>query len=202
MAPVAADPSRITFRPVTPSRWADVDALFGERGACGGCWCMVWRLPRQRWLAGKGAGNRRGLKALVEAGRKPGVLAYLGRTPIGWCAIAPRAEYVALQRSRVLQPVDEEPVWSISCLFVARPYRRRGVSVGLLKAAARFATAQGARIVEGYPTEPTMAKTPDAFVWTGTPSAFRRAGFTEVARRSRTRPIMRLAASDQTRDRG
>lgn len=156
---------------------------------------MVWRLPRQRWLAGKGAGNRRGLKALVESGRKPGVLAYLGRKPIGWCAVAPRTDYIALQRSRVLQPVDDQPVWSISCLFVARPYRRHGVSVGLLKAAAQIAMKQGARIVEGYPTEPTMAKTPDAFVWTGTPSAFRRAGFREVIRRSRTRPIMRLDLS-------
>jgi GNAT superfamily N-acetyltransferase len=153
---------------------------------------MVWRLPRQRWLAGKGAGNRRALKRIVTAGRKPGVLAYLGREPIGWCAIAPRQDYPALERSRVLKKIDDEPVWSISCLFVAKPYRRRGVSVGLLKAAVDLAARQGAHIVEGYPVEPTMAPTPDPFVWTGVPSAFRQAGFTEAIRRSRTRPIMRF----------
>jgi GNAT superfamily N-acetyltransferase len=184
--------SRVTYRPVTPARWPDLEQLFGERGACGGCWCMVWRLSRQRWLAGKGAGNKRALERIVAAGRKPGVLAYLGREPIGWCAVAPRSEYVALGRSRVLQPIDDQPVWCISCLFVSKPYRRRGVSVGLLRAAVDLAARQGARIVEGYPVEPVMARTPDAFVWTGIPSAFREAGFREALRRSRTRPIMRF----------
>jgi len=82
-------------------------------------------------------------------------------------------------------------VWSVSCLFVARPYRRRGVSVLLLKAAASRVRRRGGRIVEGYPVEPRQDKVPDPFVWTGLASAFRRAGFREVARRSKSRPIMR-----------
>jgi GNAT superfamily N-acetyltransferase len=186
------DLSRLRYRAATASRWPDVEKLFGERGACGGCWCMVWRLPRQRWLTGKGAENRRALKRIVAAGRTPGVLAYLGREPIGWCAVAPRAEYPALERSKVLKKVDDRTVWSVSCLFVARAYRRRGLSVGLLAAAVDLAAKHGAEIVEGYPVEPTMTPTPDPFVWTGVPSAFRQAGFTEVLRRSKTRPIMRI----------
>ena len=105
----------------------------------------------------------------------------------------PRADYQALGRSRVLKPVDDAPVWSISCLFVLRRYRRQGVSVRLLRAAAEFAARRGAQMVEGYPVEPTTERVPDPFVWTGLSSAFRRAGFREVARRSRTRPIMRRA---------
>ena len=182
------------FRPVTPSRWNDLEDLFGERGACGGCWCMAWRLTTREWTEGKGARNRRALKRLVESGARPGILAYRGREVIGWCAVAPRCEYTALARSRVLRPVDEEPVWSISCLFVRKADRRTGLSVRLLRAAVDFAGKRGARIVEGYPIEPTMERTPDPFVWTGVPSAFRRAGFTEVARRSRNRPIMRVRA--------
>ena len=182
------------FRPVTPSRWKDLEDLFGERGACGGCWCMAWRLTTREWTEGKGARNRRALKRLVESGARPGILAYRGREVIGWCAVAPRREYTALARSRVLRPVDEEPVWSISCLFVRKADRRTGLSVRLLRAAAEFAVKRGARVVEGYPIEPTMERTPDPFVWTGLPSAFRRAGFTEVARRSRSRPIMRVRA--------
>jgi GNAT superfamily N-acetyltransferase len=185
---------QLTFRWATPSRWKDVEGLFGERGACGGCWCMVWRLERQAWLAGRGAGNRRALKKLVAANARPGVLAYLGREAIGWCAIAPRADYSFLDRSRVLAPIDDRPVWSISCLFVAKMYRRQGVSVQLLRAAAQMAIARGARGVEGYPQRPVMTKTPDSFVWTGTPSAFEQAGFVEVAHRSPSRPIMRFEA--------
>jgi GNAT superfamily N-acetyltransferase len=185
------DLSKLVFRPATPSRWAAIEILFGERGACGGCWCMAWRLRQQEWLAGKGRRNRRALKALVETGKKPGLLAYLGRTPVAWCAIAPRESYSFLSRSRVLKPVDDLPVWSVSCLFVLKPYRRQGVSARLLAAAVRFAAKQGATVVEGYPVVPTMKRTPDPFIWTGVPSAFIKAGFKEVLRRSKSRPIMR-----------
>jgi GNAT superfamily N-acetyltransferase len=177
--------------PVTPSRWADLEALFGERGACGGCWCMTWRLSRKEFVAGKGAGNRRALRRLVASGARPGVLGYLGKEPVAWCSVAPREEFTALTRSRVLAPVDATPVWSVSCLFVKRPYRRMGISARILRAAVEFAAKGGAKAVEGYPVLPAMQKTPDPFIWTGTPEAFRAAGFREVLRRSRTRPIMR-----------
>ncbi len=183
----------LRFHWATPSRWKDVEALFGERGACGGCWCMTWRLTRPAFVAGKKTGNRRALKRLVEDGSRPGILAYHGREPVAWCAVAPRTEYSYLSRSRVLSPVDDTPVWSISCFFVAKPWRRRGVSARLLRAAAEMAFKRGARTVEGYPQQSTMAKTPDAFVWTGLPSTFVKAGFSEVARRSPTRPVFRRA---------
>ncbi|UCG53717.1 MAG: GNAT family N-acetyltransferase [Candidatus Latescibacterota bacterium] len=181
----------MTFHPATPERWPDIERLFGERGACGGCWCMAWRLPRRKWEDGKGAKNKRAFKKIITSGETPGIVAYIGDEPIAWCAVAPRAVYSVLERSRVLKPVDDQPVWSVSCLFILKPYRRRGVSTRLLKAATRFAKSQGAKILEGYPIEPAMERTPDPFIWTGTPSAFLKAGFKEVARRSRTRPIMR-----------
>ena len=183
--------SKMTFHPVTPDRWDDLVTLFGERGACGGCWCMAWRLKRKDWEAGKGAKNKRALKKIVTSGGIPGILGYLDDEPIAWCSVAPRSEYSVLERSRVLKPIDDKPVWSVSCLFVLKPYRRRGVSTRILKAAIAFAKSRGATILEGYPVEPTMVKTPDPFVWTGIPSAFLKAGFKEVARRSKTRPIMR-----------
>jgi GNAT superfamily N-acetyltransferase len=177
--------------PVTPARWRDLEALFGARGACGGCWCMAWRRPRSVFTEQKGAGNKRALHRLIKTGPPPGLLAYAGGVPIAWCALGPRADYPVLERSRVLKPIDDEPVWSIVCFFVAKPFRRRGVSVKLLRAAVRHARAQGARIVEGYPVEPKAGPWADAFVWVGTASAFRQAGFEEVARRSKSRPIMR-----------
>ncbi len=141
---------------------------------------------------GKGRGNKAAFQALVADGPAPGVLAFADGQAIGWCAVAPRQVYVRLGRARVLAPVDDAPVWSITCLFVTRPYRRLGVSVRLLKAAAQLARAQGARIVEGYPVEPYSPDMPAAFAWTGLVSAFQQAGFKEVLRRSKTRPIMRL----------
>ncbi len=154
---------------------------------------MFWRLPRSRFEAQKGTANRRALKRLVDSGAATGILAFLDGEPIGWCAFGPRHAYPVLGRSRILKPVDGRPVWSVTCLFVARPHRRRGVTVELLRAAAEHAARRGASILEGYPVEPRSGRLPDAFAWTGLPSAFRKAGFEEVARRSPTRPIMRVA---------
>jgi GNAT superfamily N-acetyltransferase len=173
-----------------------VERLFGRRGACGGCWCMYWRLPRPAFEQGKGEGNRTAFRAIVASGEVPGILGYDEGVPVAWCAVGPRETYPVLARSRMLKPVDEEPVWSIVCFFVARAYRRRGITVPLLEAAVASAAARGARIVEGYPIEPRQPALPDAFVSTGLASAFVRAGFVEVARRSETRPIMRRFVDD------
>jgi len=152
---------------------------------------MIWRLPRRTWLTGKGTKNKRAFKTIVKSGEIPGILGYLGKRPIAWCALAPRQQYLSLARSRVLKPVDDKSVWSISCLFILKPYRRQGISIPLLQAAVEFAAKQGARIVEGYPIEPATERMPDPFVWTGIVSAFTKAGFKEAERRSKTRPIMR-----------
>jgi len=181
----------LSFSPVTSDRWADLEALFGQRGACGGCWCMTWRRTRKEFKAGKGDGNKAELKALVEAGGMPGLLAYVEKEPVGWCAVAPREVYPALARSRVLKAVDDIPVWSVSCLFVAKAYRGKGVSVELLKAAVRFVADQGGTVIEGYPVEPKSIL-PAPFAWTGLASAFLRAGFHEHRRGSASRPIMRF----------
>lgn len=180
----------LEFAPLTPKRWADFEALFGERGACGGCWCMFWRLTRREFMKQKGEGNRKAMKRIVDSGEVPGILAFIDGKAVGWCSVAPRKAYTTLERSRILKPVDDKPVWSIVCFFIARPFRRKGISTKLVKAAMEHATKQGARVVEGYPVEPDKAQ-PDAFVYTGLSSAFRKAGFKEAARRSKTRPIMR-----------
>ncbi len=182
----------LDIHPLTPDRWDAFVRLFGARGACGGCWCMHWRLPRADYERRKGGKNRAAMRALVENGTKaPGVLAYIGDEPVGWCAVAPREEYVRLERARVLRRVDAEPVWAIVCVFVAAEHRRRGVSVALLDGAARFAAEHGATIVEGYPVEPKGGDMPAVFAWTGTAAAFQAAGFREVARGSPGRPIVR-----------
>ncbi len=181
----------IRFHPLTPDRLPDLEALFGPRGACGGCWCMFWKQTRPEYQAGKGEPNRRAMRRQVEAGVVPGLLAYDADGPVGWCAVEPRAAYPRLARSRTLAPVDDAPAWSVPCFFVARRARGTGLTTALLGAAAAHARRGGAPVLEGYPVDP-RGRTADAFVYTGIASAFRRAGFEEVARRSATRPLMRL----------
>ena len=184
--------------PLTFDRWNDFEALFGAKGACGGCWCMFPRLRRSEYERLKGEGNRRAMKKLVESGRVPGLLGYVEAKPAAWCSIEPRALIGSLARSRILAPVDDEPVWSIVCLFLSKSNRGQGLSTKMIEAAVRYAQASGASIVEAYPVEPKTTPMPAVFAYPGIASAYLAAGFREVARRSETRPIMRRWVSSST----
>jgi len=181
----------LEFHPVTPERWHDLETLFGKNGAYGGCWCMWWRVPRSDFGKQAGQGNREALKAIVDSGEIPGLLAYATGKPIAWCSVAPREAFPSLERSRTLKRVDDLPVWSIVCFYVAKPYRRMGLMAELLRAAIDYARQHGAKIVEGYPIEPKHDDSPPVSTFTGIFSAFQEVGFVEVARRSEKRPIMR-----------
>lgn len=192
MAPENLD---LAVHPVTLDRWDDLEALFGDNGACEGCWCQYWRHPAADYEAGRGETNRRRLRERVETDDPPGLLAYDGEAPVGWCTVGPRDEFVRLEASRVLAPVDEAPVWSVPCFYVAPDARNRGVSIALLEAACKHVRECGGEVLEGYPVEPDERQSP-AFVWTGLAAAFEAAGFDEVARRSEKRPVMRRALGE------
>ena len=190
--------TELEFHPLTIHRWLDFEELFGERGACGGCWCMWWRLKRSEFERTKGEGNRLAMKAIVESGVVPGILAYVGDKPVAWCSVAPREHFPVLGRSRILKPIDDTPVWSIVCFFVDKRYRNQGMSVRLLGAAIEYVKQQGGKVLEGYPVEPKKDRTPAVFAFTGLASAFRKAGFVKCLRRSETRPIMRFYIEGET----
>lgn len=180
-----------TYFPLSHDRFADFESLFGPRGACGGCWCMFWKLPNKDFHLLVGEGTHQIQKSLVEQGVTPGILAYDGDIAVGWIAVEPRSEYSRLARSRVLKPVDQAEVWSVTCFFTAKSHRRTGVTVELLREAVKYVGSKGGNIVEGYPIELKGSNAPAPFVYTGLPGAFLKAGFVEVARFSPTRPIFR-----------
>lgn len=187
----SAELSDLKFHPVTPERWDDLVNLFGPRGACAGCWCMWWRIPRSQWTKQQYAGNKRAMKKIVYSGEIPGILAYDNGKPVGWCSVAPREAFPVLERSEVLKKVDEKPAWSVVCFLINRSYRKSGVPLKLLKAAIEYAKKHKAKIIEGYPVEPKKGKRLGIIAFTGISTTFRKAGFKEVLRRSETRPIMR-----------
>lgn len=182
----------LDVRPLTPERWMDFVRLFGARGACGGCWCMTFRSTRAEYEQQKGDGNKRAMKRLVDSGRVTGVIGYLDDTPVAWCSLEPRERIPWLGRTRLFPPLDDEPVWSIVCLFVLKEHRRTGLSLPLIEGAVRWAASQGARIVEAYPSVPQKAAPiPDVFACQGLAATFVRAGFKELARPSAARRHMR-----------
>jgi GNAT superfamily N-acetyltransferase len=159
---------------------------------------MFWLVSGAEYERQKGQGNKQAMQSIVYSDKRPGILAYADGKPAGWCALAPRPVYKRLEKSRILKPLDDQPVWSVVCFYVGKAYRRQGLTVELLKAAVLYAATNGARIVEGYPVEPKDNKAPDPFVYTGLVSAFKQAGFVEEARRSETRPIMRYYLQEKS----
>jgi len=181
----------LNIHPLTPERWQDFCELFGSHGAYGGCWCMWWRTTRRQFEQNGSRGNRQAMQELVDAGTIPGILAYRESKPIAWCSLAPREDYASLNRSRVLKPIDDQPVWSLVCFFVAKQFRGQGVARQLLSGAIEYAVNQGARIIEAYPTIPKSDNLPPVSSFMGVPSLFAQAGFIEIARPSQARMIMR-----------
>ena len=184
---------RLTFHTVTKDRWKDFERLFGDKGACGGCWCMWWRLAKRQFEAQKGAQNKKAMKAIIDSGEIPGLLAYADREPVAWCSVAPRDVFPRLDSARTLKRIDDRPVWSVVCFYIAPGYRRAGVSGQLLEAAVAHVKKHGGTIVEGYPFEIKKGAKPlpGAFVYAGLVPAFKKAGFKVALRRSASRPIMR-----------
>lgn len=189
----------LSIRPVTPDRWDDLVTLFGPRGAVAGCWCMWWRLSAKEWGSKAYEGNRRSMKKIVDAGERPGLLAFRDGEPVGWVSVAPREQFPRIERSRVLGPVDDAKVWSVVCFFIHRNERGSGVGSALLDAAVEEAAKRGATIVEGYPVDPRGRKTSNGSAFTGLEAMFRAAGFEEVERRSAGRPIMRKTVKRRRR---
>ncbi|NOT31781.1 MAG: GNAT family N-acetyltransferase [Planctomycetes bacterium] len=181
----------VEVRPLRVSDWARLEELFGARGACGGCWCMAWRLGRKDWEQGRGEENRRALKRLVERGAASGVLALANGHALGWCSVAPRADFVALATKRSLATDWDERTWSVTCFFVTKEWRKRGLGKRMLEEAVTLARRRGATRVEGYPAVPPKAggELPGAFAWTGLPQVFERCGFERLAKTPGKRPI-------------
>ena len=191
----------LAFHPASPERWNDIEALFGPRGACAGCWCMWWRRARSEFQKNAGDGNRRAFRKLIDGGAVPGILAYAEGKPVGWCAVEPKSAYPSLERSRTKR-VDDRPCWSVSCFFVDKAWRKQGVTAALLDAAIDRARRLGADLIEGYPIDTSGSKGGDVMAFSsfmGTAQVFRRAGFAVVARPSAAHPVMRLELAKKPR---
>ena len=179
--------TQLIIRPLTPELWAAFENLFGEHGAVGGCWCMYWRIGNDYRMR-SGEANKTDFHELVKKGPPPGLLAFKDDLAVGWCQLTPRDALPWLNRTWRLKRVDDVPVWSLSCFYVRKGHRRKGVASTLISAALDYARNAGAPALEAYPLDSSL--TPSASS-TGYVSTFKRAGFKIVAQRVPPRPIMR-----------
>jgi GNAT superfamily N-acetyltransferase len=182
----------LTIVPATAERWEDLVALFGERGDPSRCWCMYMRVSGAQWREAGPAGNREQFRKIVAEGREPGLLAYEDGEAVGWVSVAPRAEFEPrMERSTAYRPVPGERVWSVLCFVVKVGHRRQGIASALLGAAVAHARKRGAGAVDGHPYDTDGKRPGAASIYSGVPSMFEAAGFTQIDRRG-NHPVYRL----------
>jgi GNAT superfamily N-acetyltransferase len=186
--------SPFTCRELTEADWPLIRELFGPRGACGGCWCMWWRVPRggKTWDATKGEPNRRKFKKLVEAGDVRGILALEGNRPVGWCSFGRRLDFPRTETVKAYRRDDIAGAWCINCFYVAKSHRHRGLARLLAEAAVRAIKRRRGRVIEAYPVMVTAGSRPDIWLCKGPHTLFEELGFTVAQRLSEASPLYRL----------
>jgi GNAT superfamily N-acetyltransferase len=184
--------AQLKFQPLTRRNWNLFEGLMGERGGCGGCWCMSPRLSSKEFSENKYNGNKRMMQDIVTANKPVGLIATRKNEPVGWMAFAPREDYTRIERSRALKRIDDKPVWSITCFFVKKEFRKLGLSQLLIKGAVDYAKKNKIKTLEAYPFIPYSDKVPAAFLWFGVLSAFTNNGFKVVRQNGKSRAMVRL----------
>jgi GNAT superfamily N-acetyltransferase len=184
--PSARAAARLTFRPVTRTRWPDFEALFESKGAPGYCWCMAWRATPEEVKQPSGAARKPMMKARVDARTTVGLLGYLDGEPVAWVSIAPRETYRELGGPAA---VAGEKIWSLACMYVQRRLRGAGYGLELVEAARDYAKGRGGTVLEAYAVDPGSP----SYRFMGFVPAFERLGFREVGKAGTRRHVMRLS---------
>ena len=183
---------KLKFDSLTSGNWKQFETLMGEKGGCGSCWCMFFRLPYKEFQENKPDGNKRLMRQLVNKGKPQGLIASIKNEPVGWIAMAPREDYMKVENSRVFKRIDDKPVWSITCFFIKKQFRHMGLSQKLIKGAIDFAKKKKIKTLEAYPAIPYNEKVPPPFLWVGILSSFIKNGFRVVKQHTKSRAMVRI----------
>ena len=189
--------AQFDFQPVIPERLPDLARFSEEHGKFRYCSCMRWRKRSSQFRRAAKEERVTAREALVQQGIPIGILAYAQGVPIGWCSVAPRETYAALERYEALPRLDDQLVWSVVCFFVDAHFRRQGLTTELLRAAGEYTRSEGAGIVEGYPVEPGSP----SYTYMGSPATFERAGFQDVTPSGQARRVARNTSTTGEQER-
>jgi len=179
---------------LSKTTWPDFEALFAKHnGVWGGCWCLFYHTKGEFLIKGHGPENKKAKKALVKKRRTHGIIIYSGATPVGWVQYGPKPELPRLDASKTYQSLSlgngGKKLWRITCFFVDRNNRRKGVAGFGLNAALASIKTKGGGIVEAYPsTKPNKGA---SRMWSGTVSMFEDAGFDLSSQLGKSSVVMR-----------
>jgi len=189
-----------TIRELSSRTFSDFEKIAAKQG---GCWCMYYQRAKPIRLKSSDPDwkkiNRRDKRALVEKGQSHAVLVYDNETPVGWCQYGAKEELPRIDAGRgyrkVERPAGAEKLWRITCFFVDRDYRGKGVAKLALNAALESIKKQGGGIVEAYPVVSKKMAAVAEWRWFGTPGMFKKEGFKTIAPLGTSGVLMRKTIS-------
>ena len=187
-------PNEFSYHPLSPATFPDFERLFAPVKGCSGCWCMYYRLTSKDWKVLQGEGAHEAMRGMVARGEAHGLLAMAGDEPAGWCTFGPHEHFPRLDSIKAYQGLDRPAgLWSLPCFFIAKGWRGKGLSRGLLTEALAEMKRLGAQVVEAYPVTTTQdgRRVEDSFAWTGPLKIYEEAGFQVVHRANEFRPVVR-----------
>ena len=168
--------SDFVVKALDESTWPDFARLVEKHnGVWGGCWCMGFHeegVGRTKEI------HRAEKEARVRDGRAHAALVYDGETAVGWCQFGPTEELPRIKhKKRYLQGLTQLPDWRITCFFVDRDYRGKGVAAVALEGALAEIGRLGGGTVESYPEDVAGRKVSKSFLYNAAVSMFERQGF-------------------------
>ena len=175
----------MSYLPLNVSNWGDFETVMGKNGAFCGCWCAYDRMRRSIFSKTDSETHKSVTREYVNSGKPVGIIAYQNRNPIGWCSVGPVDEFPGIVYSREFKPENPEGKWCITCLFIRKGWRQRGIASYLITSALDVAHKAGAKSVEAYPVEGGKSRG-DPFIYRGIVSTYLKLGFVPVRVRSRT----------------
>ncbi|HZZ18582.1 MAG TPA: GNAT family N-acetyltransferase [Opitutaceae bacterium] len=167
-----------TTKPLSPKTWPDFASLVeSNNGVWGGCWCLSFHAEG----AERGPQRKRMKECRVREGNAHAALVYHGKACVGWCQFGSPSELPRIKHQRAYKEgLEEAPDWRITCFFVDKAYRGKGVTSVALQGALKEIARLGGGKVESYPEDLTGRKVSSSFLYNGSMGTFERNGFKKL----------------------
>jgi len=188
---VSVDGYRI--EPLSPQTWTGfADLAERHNGVWGGCWCTHFH-GKNAEDEPKDADGRAKKRRLVHEGRAHAALVFDGDLAVAWCEYGPPAELPNIHhRKQYDATADLVPDYRLTCFFIDRNYRRKGLATVAMQGALELIAQAGGGVVEGYPHDiPPGKKTSGSFLYNVTRTMYERNGFTYIRPKGQGNCVMR-----------
>jgi GNAT superfamily N-acetyltransferase len=181
-------------QPLRPDTWDAFEQLAKRHnGVWNGCWCTWFHTLYAEKEKGRPSEDNRALKQrLVNEGRAHAALVFDADLAVAWCQYGTPQELPNINhRKEYAAGLDRLPDYRLTCFFVDKKYRRKGLADVALRGALDLIAQAGGGVVEAYPQDTDGQKVSASFLYSATRSLFEQAGFSYVRSKGKNHCVMR-----------